>query len=263
MASVIFLHGLNTYGDDDIHIGPWKFAPMHAAWQRALESRGLQFHAVTDLGAREPHDQAARALDVLQRLGPTPPFHFLGQSTGGLTARALAAHPKMQGRVASLITIGTPHAGALAAELGLEFNRRHPLLNRLFALFGYDTGKKAAIYEHFTPTAVREFQLTCPLPSGVRAYSLICEVEPSGLSWPLRILHSKINPEGLPGDGFIASQSQRFGECLGPFRLDHFGELGFFPFARRTQRQKSALEFERLADTVTQIIGNRGPWASP
>lgn len=259
MASLIFLHGLNTYGDDDIHIGPWKFAAMHTFWQKALERRGVEFHALTGLSPLAPRDQAQEALALVRARRPSEPLHLLGQSTGGLTARALAAHPELRGRVASVMTIGTPNSGASAAELGLEFARSSPAWHRLFSLFGYDTVQKTAIYRHFTPAAVREFNSSCALPSEVRALSFICEVGTSELSWPLRFLHGRINPEGAPGDGFIPSDSQRFGDCQGPYRLDHFGELGFFPYLRPSARLKTALEFERLADAVAKVAGNRGP----
>lgn len=254
MALIIFVHGLNTYGDDDIHIGPLKFGEMHRHWHRALSARLLQFRPVTNLETRSPLDQAEEIIRNLDDLDPNERLHLLGQSTGGLTARALAVHPRWRERVASVMTVGTPHQGADAALFGLRFAERFPAWHRLFRLFGYDTVRKSTIYSHFTPEAVSEFNRGPNLPGDIRAFSFICELPESELSWPLRLMHGRLNPDRNAGDGFISSQSQTFGEAHGTFALDHFGELGFFPFLSASARLKGSAEFERLADAIAAAV---------
>ncbi len=258
MAELVFIHGLNTYGDHDIHIGPLKFGPMHARLERALAKRGIELVSLSGSPTATPSEQALQLAEQIKERKLANQFHLLGQSTGGLVARALAHHPNLQNRIASVMTIGTPHRGAIAAEFGLAFNQRYPRLQKIFAACGYDTERKLAIFRAFTPAAVSEFNQVLtqngnisPKPLEV---SFICQVARQETSWPLLVLGSRLNPEDAPGDGFISSASQRFGLTEGPFALDHFGELGFFPHLSRTARIAATSEFERLLDAIANTV---------
>lgn len=60
-----------------------------------------------------------RTLDRL--LGPRPGARaiLVGHSLGGLVCRAAAGDPRFAGRVAALVTLGTPHHGSELARLGM------------------------------------------------------------------------------------------------------------------------------------------------
>jgi triacylglycerol lipase len=261
MPTIVFLHGLNTFGDDLLHVGPVTFGMMHDRLLAAFAKRGIEFIPVTALGAGSPEQQAERALRFLQskRLIDSPtPMHLLGHSTGGLVARVLAASPELKDRIKTVFTLGTPHQGTDAAHFGVAFSERHPVLRRLFAAFGYDTLKKHEIFGHFTPEAMQEFNRRFPLPANMRLVSLLCEVDGDDLSWPLAALQSRLVPAITVGearsDGFILSKSQLIGERLGPFKLDHFGELGFFFQTRSLARASGRREFDRLVDTLVERV---------
>lgn len=293
MATIVFLHGLNTYGDDLLHIGPLTFGPMHTKLARAFRERDIDFVPIawtsrqhqdhpqdqapaTVLGTGSPEEQAERARRFLDETGlgdVDSKFHLFGQSTGGLVARALAARPELRHRILSVITIGTPHEGTEAARFGLEFNRRYPKLARLFSTFGYDSRAKASIFRHYTPEAMHEFNLrypphsesrsvphSVPRSDGMREISLVCQISKEDVSWPLSLLHRHLHPRPandnspVPSDGFILCHSQSRGETRGPFALDHFDQLGFHFHHRSSVRRKAEQEFVKMIDTVSDII---------
>lgn len=251
MATIVFIHGLNTYGDDDIHIGPLKFGYMHSRLEAEFKALGHDFVAVTGLGYGTPEEQAERAL---QQLPETAELHLLGQSTGGLVSRVLAAHPALNSRVRTVMTVGTPHGGTAAAEFALNFPEKHPTLTRLFSVAGYDTRLKAEIFKRFTPQAMREFNEKYPILSTYKAISLICEVERERLSWPLQFFYKKLHPGSQKSDGLIWTESQKWGAQEGPFQLDHFAQLGFFPHLSRSARTEAEKEFRRLITCIDRFV---------
>lgn len=264
MATLVFLHGLNTYGDDLLHVGPLSFGLMHSKLEAAFRERDVDFIPVTGLGCGSPEEQAERALAFLDDVGLKEldtDLHILGQSIGGLVARVLASRPELKDRIRSVMTMGTPHEGTRAALFGLEFAESYPRWSRLLAAIGYDTRTKAEAFQHFTPDAMREFNLKYPAPNGLREISLVCEVEKDAIAWPLlglyNHLHAPHSGAAPASDGFILSSSQRRGEAIGPFELDHFAQLGYFFQVRPQARRKSEREFERLLETICEIVLNR------
>src|SRR4051812_4679488 len=89
--------------------------PMSKSWKQEMTARGLNFVDVSGMGYGPVDDQADRALRYLEESGvlhTNEELHFLGQSMGGMVARALAYRSALHGRVKTIITIGTPHHGA-------------------------------------------------------------------------------------------------------------------------------------------------------
>jgi pimeloyl-ACP methyl ester carboxylesterase len=269
MATVLFFHGLNTFGDDLLHIGPMTFGPMHAPLEREFVRRDIPFIGVTGLGFGTPEEQAEKTIAFLEETGLLEhsdrddhgTLHLLGHSVGGLVARALADRPELKGRIRSIITMGTPHQGAWVATFGMEFEKRHPLLCRAAAFAGYDTRVKAAIFRNFTLEAAREFNARHNSLPGIREITLLCEVEREELSLPYRLFYERMHPRfqepHFPkSDGFIWSESQKRGEVIGPFALDHFGELGFFFQLAPSIRRRARAEFQRLVNTLEDLVSN-------
>jgi pimeloyl-ACP methyl ester carboxylesterase len=267
MAKLIFLHGLNTFGDDLIHIGPLRFGLMHSALEREFTARGVSFIPVTDLGAGSPDEQALRAVSFLEENGhlgePSNQYviqsdlHILGHSVGGLVARSLSQKAKLRHRVKTIITVGTPHRGARVAERGVEFPRRYPFLQTVLQKIGYDTALRQFIFQQFTREAVTRFNESCPQHESAREITLLCEAQGSQISLPLKVL--ALLPQATDqtqtlGDGFIESDSQIHGEVIDRFALDHFSQLGVFLHVSAAARRNARLEFQRLIDTVTKIV---------
>lgn len=270
MATIVFFHGLNTYGDDDIHLGPLKFGSIHARLEKAFAGRGIEFISITGLGCDSPEVQANVAAEKLDAMSLPQHFHLLGQSTGGLIARCLGAHPKYAGRIANIMTVGCPNHGTNATDLGMNFAEKNRLMHHLFSMFGYDTKKKSQLYRFFTPEAVEKLNSKIgnfsqqnskfDTPDGnntaPRLVTLLCQLDFKDLSWPLVPLHKQIHPENEPSDGFIWSSTQMIGQVIGPFALDHFSQIGFFPHVSFTARKRAKKEFNKLVSAIEDIVSS-------
>ena len=262
MAKIVFFHGLNTFGDDELHLGPLKFGPMHYYLEEAFHARDIEFLCVTGIGAGRPEVLAARALSFLNEAGyfaaslPSQKnkIHLLGHSMGGLVARALASREEVHDQIASVITVGTPHRGTSAANFGIDLKTKNPVLYRALKLTGYDTTERSEIFAHFTADALKDFDSRFPLPKGVRPISLVCEAKGRDLSVPFQL--ARVMGSAPPGDGLIPTASQRFGEELGSFALDHISELGYFFHVRPSARRFAAIEFKRMIDLVSDFVSN-------
>jgi pimeloyl-ACP methyl ester carboxylesterase len=277
MACVVFIHGLNTYGDENLHFGPANFGLMHKNIEGLFTERGIDFVPLHGLGAGSPDELADRAVNKIAEsrfLDQCDEFYILGQSIGGLVARALAARPELSGRVRSIFTTGTPHHGSDAARFALEFEDRHPLLFRAFKAIGYDVNARSEIFRHYLPENIRVFNERYPVDVGAPVISLICEVSQAMISWPIVPLHWRLRSLQPPqsagafeSDGFILTESQRWGESIGLFELDHMAQLGFFFHLSPTKKRRSQAEFERLIDTmasrINAIQGQPQAWAQP
>lgn len=244
MASIVFIHGLNTFGDGLIHLGPLTFGAMHASWKEALEKRGEKFIAVEGLGFGSPSDQAEHAIRFLA--SHEGEFHLLGHSVGGLVARTLACDQRISKRIRSVMTIATPHRGAQVAQLGMSLSEKNPTLHRLLKQVGYDSSVREEIFAHFTPDKCSNL----PEPETVRKISFLCAIEKERLSPFLRLIHSRLHDNKQKSDGFIFCESQKWGDVRDSFELDHFDEIGCHLYLSNKRRTEARREFERLVEAV-------------
>lgn len=256
--TIVFIHGLNTYADGLVHVGPLKFGAMKDKWEVALRRRGFDFVGVRGMGYGPIEEQADRALEHLRTEGYLDgrrELVLLGHSLGGLVARALATRPEARAQTKAIFTFGSPHGGAHVTDVALSLDEKSPALHKFLQVVGYDVSKKKAAFSNFTRANIDEFNRRHPLPTGVRCVSLLCEVKGLEISWPLVPVYAKlraVDPEPL-GDGFISSKSQRWGESVGSFGVDHFGEMGYFFHLSPTNRARARREFERLTATVAKL----------
>ena len=244
-----------------MRIGPLNYGLMHTRIESEFREHGRDLVSVTGCGCGPAEEQAERASRFLTERGVAGELVLFGHSVGGLVARALAARPEMQGRICKIITVGTPHHGAHVADLGLSFAERHPLLYRIMKTGGYDTLEKTKTISAFTVASLENFNARVQPAQGVEEVALVCEAKWRQLSWPYFFGYLHLHPRGSDrifprSDGFIYSESQKRGRLLGPFALDHYGELGFFfqlnPWARRLAKA----EFKRLIATVVDLASN-------
>lgn len=259
MATVVFLHGLNTYADDLVHFGPLTFGQMSDSWKQEIEERGWKFVNVSGMGYGAVEDQATKALRYLDDEGvltSNESLHLLGHSMGGLVARVLAHRPELKGRIRSISTIGTPHGGAEITEKAMRLETTSPWLYRVMKTFGYDVVKKRTTFENFTTVKLLQIHEKYGALEGIRCVSYIGNASYKQLCLPYQVIYSKLHPKGekIESDGFISSKSQRWAEVGGEFALDHMAEIGVYLNVSRRRRGFARQEFKRLASTVTELI---------
>lgn len=282
---VIFLHGLNTFGDDELHIGPLKFGKMDRELRTEFARHGIDLQTVNGVGQGSPEEQAEIVFSWLKmqvterKLSQDRPLVILGNSLGGLVARVVA-HRMSNSELAPwpiplLMSWGTPHRGVVAAGVANELSKRHPSLFKatryLAKLANYDLTQKEQTFRHYTPQAMDTFNLRFPALYGTtREVSLLCRVPIQHVApcfWPLYptchdlgyggIFYRAVteNESHSPSDGFVAVGSQLWGEVVGDFRLDHFTQLGFIELLpRNSSREIARSEFRNLVRCMVSLI---------
>jgi hypothetical protein len=160
--------------------------------------------------------------DQLQRRGGfSGRTLLLAHSQGGLDARYALAALKVSG-VDALVTVGTPHSGSRVAEWAHEQAEKRGFVSRFLQVgFDYDLGALRFLGE-MVPGFIDSRASYFRLPSQVRGASAraVCRTQ---CFWLLRAL-SWVFDLG-PGDGLVEAESQRWGEDLGEFDLDHLSEV--------------------------------------
>ena len=133
--------------------------------------------------ADELHEQVERIADGCGQ----PRVILVGYSMGGLAAREYLRR-RGAGRVARLITIGSPHHGTLLASMGLGLNARQ--MHR-----GSDFLRSLAASESATPPAVDAVSIWSPHDN------LVAPPQTSLLAWARSV--------ALPGVGHVAIVDSR------------------------------------------------------
>lgn len=276
-TQVVFLHGLNTHGDDLMRTGSRIWGRMDEWLIPPLTARGLDVLSVNGIGYGTPESQAEVAKrEILRALPEHSEFVLLGNSLGGLVARVLQHDVELRSRVRGVLTWGTPHHGAPAATPAVEWPSRHPWINTLSRALGQDLIAKREAYEPYTPASLRDFNARFPA-TGLE-HSFLCLVparDVLGVFWPITgLVHDDgftgairrwiIDDDFAPSDGFIPRASQAFGQIHGPFALDHFVQIGMIHLYKSSARRaKAQREFARLCDELAEVAKSLANSANP
>lgn len=239
MSEFIFLHGLCTYGDDELHLGPVRMGRLDRYLVEFFAQRQTSLLSINGIGFGSPEEQAETAIPQI-RSSANRHLILLGHSMGGLTARVLQPRLEQAGHRVDIITWGTPHHGTSAAIR----NDSRPV-KKIADWIGYNLESRAATFKHCTPDALAPFNKRYPFRQESQ-FSLACDV-PLQYTTPLLFA---LRPPG-PSDGFIKVESQSFGQILDRFRLDHFSAIGYSDLhPLQSVRTHSRTEFNRLVELV-------------
>ncbi len=249
MASFVFLHGLCTYADDELHLGPVRLGRLDRHVVHFFAEHKTPLLSINGIGFGSPEEQAETALPQINSTLNCPQhLILLGNSMGGIVARVLQPLLEEAGHTVEVVTWGTPHLGTLAAS------RNDSLPLRLATkLIGYDLEKRYSTFKHYTPQAMATFNCRYPFRTATH-FSLECNA-PFRYTLPLLL---PLHP-GQPSDGFITIESQRFGQTIACFQLDHFAAIGYAGLhPLKSVRERLRQEFVRLMETILQL-----PLAAP
>ena len=129
----------------------------------------------------------------------------------------------MSDRVASVVTIGTPHLGTPIADLGAKLSdvlRMKALLGRVIDL--------DAFYD-LTTTRMERFNGEVGDAPGVFYGSVVARIarpRANPLLWPT---HLYLSERAGDNDGMVPSASQSWGEVLRQIEADHWAQIGWSP----------------------------------
>jgi triacylglycerol lipase len=204
-----------------------KLGPLHLNYFRGIDrALGIggrrvivpQVHptAGIEMRARQLKAQILRHQRAAGRTDE--PVIIIGHSMGGLDARYMIRKLDMEGRVAALLTVTTPHRGSPFADWCVRhLDRRIPIVS-LIERFGWNM--QAA--RDLTTDACRRFNDDVPDSDRVKYFSIS-----AARPWHLvpafaYISHKVIREAEGDNDGLVSVKSSSWATTLGTWPADHW-----------------------------------------
>jgi triacylglycerol lipase len=229
---VVLLHGL--LGFDELAIGPARLAYFRGLTGR-MQQVGADVHRARVARAAAVAVRARQLARRIERF-PAKRVNLIAHSMGGLDARWAIARLGLSERVASLVTIGTPHRGSPLADFGTRVLGERLGLRRVLDALGVD---RAAFYD-LTTRRMAAFNEKVRDARGVWYASVVAHAAGPSLSPILWPTHRYLSHAAGPNDGLVPLASQAWGEVLAELEADHFAQIGW------SRRFDAAELFEEL-----------------
>jgi pimeloyl-ACP methyl ester carboxylesterase len=249
---VLFIKGLNTYGDDNLRLGPFV---VGSYWQNlAQQLFEFDFHPVPNLKHGTIEEIVNRADQYLLSNGlyenPEIRLHILGHSLGGLVARALAHNKRISSQVSSVSSIGTSHFGTNRADLILYAGKRIKFMTKILR---YDLEGKKKFFKIFSQEGIQQFNETYPDLNHIRYGSIVTSLPFPQLTFALR-LASFFGAKDQVGDGLVSESSQKWGHEIGRYQLDHIEQMGYCLKWFKKPKIRFRSEFEKMCKDYIQFL---------
>lgn len=189
-------------------------------------------------------DVATRARDlkkeiekILEKSGHKK-VHIIGHSMGGLDARYMIVNEKMDKKVVSLTTIGTPHWGTSVADVVLEqgMDKFIGIFRKVINLEGIRSVTTAFCKEF------NNYAEPCEAANKVYYQIYYSSQKYESVFLPFQISWQIVNEREGPNDGLVSIQSQKWraklngrnGNCKNvpqhefPIPADHMDQMGWW-----------------------------------
>ncbi len=186
-----------------------------------LEDRGAVIYRPV-LPSMAPVADRAEKLAAFLRDLPVDKVNIIAHSMGGLDARYAIAKLGVAGKVACLITVGTPHRGSPLAKL--KDNPLAAIVRKLAAGLGVNT----AGFDGLTVEAMTQFNATVRDDDTVLYASVVTYSDTRTGINPLLIPTQKLlSAKWGRNDGVVPTSSQSWGEIWLELECDHYDQIGW------------------------------------
>ncbi|HYR19069.1 MAG TPA: alpha/beta fold hydrolase [Myxococcales bacterium] len=213
---VILAHGM--LGFDEIAVA----GRRHQYFRKiadGLSGLDAKFHTPR-VPAAAPIAVRAEQLRALVQQLPSERVNVIAHSMGGLDARYAISRLGLRDRVASLVTIGTPHQGTPVADLGAGIVPAgvSRALSRVLDV--------RALHD-LTTDSLERFNREVPDAPGVAYCSVVGRsalTQTNPLLWPS---HAYLSARSGANDGLVPSASQGWGKVIREIEADHWAQIGW------------------------------------
>jgi triacylglycerol lipase len=173
--------------------------------------------------------------------------HIIGHSMGGLDARYMISKLGMADKVATLVTIGTPHCGSEFADWGVRvLGEKLGLIWVLEKVFGIDT----AGFRDLMTESCKRFNEEITNADSVRYISYAGVQKWHKINLVLQIPYWYIRYKAGANDGLVHIESAKWGEFKGIVAADHWNQIGWWIFPFGGQKKFDVKGFyEKIART--------------
>lgn len=258
MSTIVLAHGVLGFGDQ--LPGLLQFLPIHY-FNAVADHLSDQGHTVLEPqvdptgSVKVRGDQLAQK--ILKQTSPGDRVHILAHSMGGLDARhAISKRTDIVDRVATLVTIGTPHRGSPVADA--VANKTGPLLNKIPDLIRRKLENATAALHDLTTAVCSTFDDSTPDASSVRYINVAGDASKGSNELLLFELAAAIgNITGETNDGVVTKKSalRAKNQHLDDWPVDHAGEIGWSTALVMPFRRKQAIA-DHLAryDAIVKLL---------
>lgn len=115
---LVLVHGL--FGFSRFTVAGWEAMTYFRGIGESLRSKGIRVVAPSLSPTAGVADRAQQLANFIQSTFPQEKVHVIAHSMGGLDSRYAISCLGMHQQVISLTTIGTPHRGSTAADVGVS-----------------------------------------------------------------------------------------------------------------------------------------------
>jgi triacylglycerol lipase len=216
---VVLVHGL--FGFDELGLGKVR----HAYFKGVREALARDGHVVHVAKVALAGSIATRAGELARFVASTEGrrVNLVAHSMGGLDARFAIARLGLDRRVASLVTVGTPHRGSPLADLSGGLAERLGLFRALAA-----TGVSVDAFRDLTSTNMARFNEEVRDARSVAYGSVVGVIRRKRRTNPLLVPGQMwLNRTWGDNDGVVPASSQRWGQVLAEVEADHWAQVGW------------------------------------
>jgi triacylglycerol lipase len=234
---IVLVHGM--MGFDEIKLGRASQEYFRGVRER-LESLGLEVHRarlppVASVAVR------ARALGDFIRSLKAKRVNVIAHSMGGLDARYAISKLGLGDRIASLVTIGTPHRGTPVADAG------GGVLEKVGARWLIERWQPIAGIGDLRTASARAFNDDVRDRAGVFYGCVVARA--NGKVHPLLVpTHRWLRETSGDNDGLVPHDSQVWGAVLATVEADHWASVGW----------SDAFDAPRMYEDVVRELRARG-----
>jgi triacylglycerol lipase len=259
MSTIVLAHGVLGFGDE--LPGLFQLLPTIHYFNCVADHLREQGHDVLEPqvnptgSVQERGDQLAEK--ILKQTAPGDNVHILAHSMGGLDARdAITKRTDLVERVATLVTIGTPHRGSPVADAVAK--KTGPLLDKIPHLLRQKLESNTKALHDLTTQVCSAFDAATPDAPSVRYINVAGDASRGSNELLLFQLAAAIGDiTGETNDGVVTrSSALRAGnQQLNDWPVDHAGEIGWssallIPF----RRQKAIAEHLARYDAIVGML---------
>jgi triacylglycerol lipase len=214
---IVLVHGFLGFGE--IQLFGRRFRYFRGVAE-AMAETGACVHIVT-LPPLASVEDRARVLAEAVRALPAARVHLVAHSMGGLDARYAIARLGLTDRVASLVTIGTPHRGTPLARLG----KLLPMagLRRAVAR----AGVRVDATDGLTPESMTRFNEQVPDHPEVYYACVVGSARWRTTNPALWTGHVLMGRSAGVSDAIVPVVSQCWGEVIAQIDADHWAQIGW------------------------------------
>jgi len=255
---IVLAHGVLGFGDE--LPGVFQLLPAIHYFNCVADHLREQRHVVLEPqvdpagSVQDRGDQLAEK--ILKQTSPGDMVHILAHSMGGLDARhAITKRPDLVDRVATLVTIGTPHRGSPVADA--VANETGPLLDRIPHLLRQKLGSNTEALHDLTTEVCSAFDDATPDAPTVRYINVAGDASKGNELLLFQLAADIGSITGQINDGVVTKTSAlRAGnQHLSDWPVDHAGEIGWssallIPF----RRQKAIAEHLARYDAIIGLL---------